>query len=169
MKIFAPIGYDNVHTRVGDGYYGWPEVEGGFDIIIFTCAAQYAPPELFKQLKPGGRMIIPIGQPFKRGQVLFVYTKDEDGKMNRSITDISGAALVVSQFTLHASTKKGNRPSFIKAARPETAIPLYEEFIKAAGRETGRACASGEFGADMQVSLVNDGPVTIMLDTELRE
>jgi len=81
-KIFAPIGYDNVHTRVGDGYYGWPEVEGGFDIIIFTCAAQYAPPELFKQLKPGGRMIIPIGQPFKRGQVLFVYTKDEDGKIH---------------------------------------------------------------------------------------
>ena len=81
-KIFAPIGYDNVRTRVGDGYYGWPEVEGGFDIIIFTCAAQYAPPELFKQLKPGGRMIIPIGQPFKRGQVLFVYTKDEDGKIH---------------------------------------------------------------------------------------
>jgi protein-L-isoaspartate(D-aspartate) O-methyltransferase len=81
-KIFAPLGYDNVRTRVGDGYYGWPEVEGGFDIIIVTCAAQYAPPDLFKQIKPGGRLVIPIGQPFKRGQVLYVYTKDEEGKIH---------------------------------------------------------------------------------------
>ena len=81
-KIFAPLGYDNVETRVGDGYYGWPEVAGGFDIIIVTCAAQYAPPELFKQLKPGGRLIIPIGQPFKRGQFLYIYTKDEAGKIH---------------------------------------------------------------------------------------
>ena len=81
-KIFAPLGYTNVHTKVGDGYFGWPEVEGGFDIIIVTCAATYAPPELFKQLKPGGRMIIPIGQPFKKGQVLFVYTKDAEGKVH---------------------------------------------------------------------------------------
>ena len=81
-KIFAPLGYDNVHTRVGDGYYGWPEVQGGFDIIIVTCAAQYAPPELFRQMKPGGRLVIPIGQPFKRGQVLYVYTKDAEGKVH---------------------------------------------------------------------------------------
>jgi len=81
-KIFAPLAYDNVHTRVGDGYFGWPEVEGGFDIIIITCAAQYAPPELFKQLKPGGRALIPIGQPFKRGQFLYVYTKDAEGKIH---------------------------------------------------------------------------------------
>jgi protein-L-isoaspartate(D-aspartate) O-methyltransferase len=81
-KIFAPLGYDNVETRVGDGYYGWPEVAGGFDIIIVTCAAQYAPPDLFKQLKPGGRMLIPIGQPFKRGQFLYVYTKDGEGKVH---------------------------------------------------------------------------------------
>ena len=81
-RIFAPIGYDNVHTKVGDGYYGWSEVTDGFDIIIVTCAAQYAPPELFKQIKPGGRMVIPIGQPFKRGQVLYVYTKDADGKIH---------------------------------------------------------------------------------------
>ncbi len=81
-KVFAPLGYDNVHTRVGDGYFGWPEVQGGFDIIIVTCAAQYAPPELFKQMKPGGRMIIPIGQPFKRGQVLYIYTKDDEGKIH---------------------------------------------------------------------------------------
>jgi len=80
--IFAPIGYDNVHSRVGDGYYGWPEVKDGFDIIIVTCAAQYAPPDLFKQIKPGGRMVIPIGQPFKRGQVLYIYTKDAEGKVH---------------------------------------------------------------------------------------
>ncbi len=81
-RIFNPLGYDNVHTRVGDGYYGWPEVTDGFDIIMVTCAAQYAPPDLFKQMKPGGRMIIPIGQPFKRGQVLYVYTKDAEGKIH---------------------------------------------------------------------------------------
>ncbi len=81
-KIFTPLGYTNVHTKVGDGYYGWPEVDGGFDIIIVTCAATFAPPDLFKQLKPGGRMIIPIGQPFKRGQVLYVYTKDAEGKIH---------------------------------------------------------------------------------------
>lgn len=81
-RIFAPLGYDNVETRVGDGYFGWPEVQGGFDIIIITCAAQYAPPELFKQLKPGGRMLIPIGQPFKRGQFLYVYTKDAEGRVH---------------------------------------------------------------------------------------
>jgi protein-L-isoaspartate(D-aspartate) O-methyltransferase len=81
-KIFAPLGYDNIQTKVGDGYYGWPEVKDGFDIIIVTCAAQYAPPELFKQLKPNGRLIIPIGQPFKRGQFLYIYKKDAEGKIH---------------------------------------------------------------------------------------
>ena len=81
-KIFEPLGYDNIETRVGDGYFGWPEVAGGFDIIMATCAAQYAPPDLFRQLKPGGRMLIPIGQPFKRGQFLYVYTKDAEGKVH---------------------------------------------------------------------------------------
>ncbi|HYZ62440.1 MAG TPA: protein-L-isoaspartate O-methyltransferase, partial [Acetobacteraceae bacterium] len=81
-RVFAPLGYANVETRVGDGYFGWPEVKEGFDVIIVTCAAQYAPPDLFKQLKPGGRMLIPIGQPFKRGQILYVYTKDEEGKVH---------------------------------------------------------------------------------------
>ena len=81
-KIFAPLGYDNIETRVGDGYFGWPEVDGGFDRIIITCAAQYAPPELFKQLKPGGLALIPIGQPMKRGQFLYVYSKDEQGKIH---------------------------------------------------------------------------------------
>lgn len=94
---------------------------------------------------------------------------DDEGKMNRCIKDVDGNLLVVSQFTLHASTKKGNRPSFIKAARPETAIPLYEQFIAMASQEMGKPCATGEFGADMKVALVNDGPVTIMIDSELRE
>ncbi|WP_376099437.1 protein-L-isoaspartate O-methyltransferase [Roseomonas sp. CCTCC AB2023176] len=86
-RIFEPLGYANVRSRVGDGYFGWPEVQGGFDIIIVTCAATYAPPDLFRQLKPGGRMIIPIGQPFRRGQVLYVYTKDEEGRV-RSRRDV---------------------------------------------------------------------------------
>jgi len=81
-QIFAPLGYDNVHGKVGDGYFGWPEVTEGFDTIMLTCVAQYAPPELFRQLKPGGKLIIPIGQPFRRGQVLYVYTKDAQGRVH---------------------------------------------------------------------------------------
>lgn len=81
-QIWKPLGYDNIQGRVGDGYFGWPEVKEGFDIIIVTCVAQYAPPELFRQLKPGGRLLIPIGQPFRRGQVLYVYTKDAEGKVH---------------------------------------------------------------------------------------
>jgi protein-L-isoaspartate(D-aspartate) O-methyltransferase len=82
-KIFKPLGYTNIQTRVGDGFYGWPEVKGGFDIIIVTCVAQYVPPALLEQLKPGGRLVIPIGQPFKKGgQFLYVYTKDENGKVS---------------------------------------------------------------------------------------
>jgi protein-L-isoaspartate(D-aspartate) O-methyltransferase len=81
-KIFEPLGYTNVHGKVGDGYFGWSEVEGGFDIVIVTCAATFVPQALLQQLKPGGRMVIPIGQPFKRGQVLYVYTKDADGKVH---------------------------------------------------------------------------------------
>jgi protein-L-isoaspartate(D-aspartate) O-methyltransferase len=81
-KIFGPLNYTNIETRVGDGYYGWPEVKGGFDIIIVTCSAQYVPPALFKQLKPGGRLVIPIGQPFKKGQILYVYSKDDQGRIH---------------------------------------------------------------------------------------
>jgi protein-L-isoaspartate(D-aspartate) O-methyltransferase len=81
-NIFAPLNLTNIHTRVGDGYFGWPEVTGGFNTIIVTCAAQYVPPELLKQLKPQGRMIIPIGQPFRGHQVLYVYTKDTEGKIH---------------------------------------------------------------------------------------
>ncbi len=91
---------------------------------------------------------------------------DEDGVMNKCLLDINGELLVVSQFTLHASTKKGNRPSYIKAARPEIAIPLYEKFIKKAAEDLGKPVQTGEFGAMMQVSLCNDGPVTIIIDTK---
>jgi len=94
---------------------------------------------------------------------------DNEGRMNRSVQEIGGALLVVSQFTLFASTKKGNRPSFIRAARPETAIPLYEQFVVALRQESGCPVGTGEFGADMQVGLVNDGPVTIWLDSKGRE
>lgn len=90
---------------------------------------------------------------------------DEEGKMNLSIQDVGGDLLVVSQFTLHAFTKKGNRPSYIRAARPEQAIPLYTYFIEQAQKELKSKIQTGEFGADMKVSLVNDGPVTIILDS----
>ena len=94
---------------------------------------------------------------------------DEENKMNRSIKEIEGSFLVISQFTLHASTKKGNRPSYIKAARPEQAIPLYENFIQKLQSISGLTVQSGVFGADMKVSLINDGPVTIIIDTKQKE
>jgi D-tyrosyl-tRNA(Tyr) deacylase len=94
---------------------------------------------------------------------------DENGVMNKSVVDVNGDVLVVSQFTLHASTKKGNRPSYIKAAGPETAIPLYEKFIDTLELQTGKKVATGEFGAMMDVLLVNNGPVTILIDTKNRE
>ncbi|MEY5046647.1 MAG: hypothetical protein RLZZ175_6 [Bacteroidota bacterium] len=90
---------------------------------------------------------------------------DDEGKMNRSMQDLGADLLVVSQFTLHASTQKGNRPSFIKAAKPEIAIPLYEYFIQKSEELLGKKVQTGKFGADMEVSLVNDGPVTIIIDT----
>ncbi|ARV09339.1 D-tyrosyl-tRNA(Tyr) deacylase [Winogradskyella sp. PC-19] len=90
----------------------------------------------------------------------------ENGVMNKSIQDIDGNIIVVSQFTLHASTKKGNRPSYIKAAKPEVAIPLYEEFKRNLQLQLGKVIQSGEFGADMKVSLLNDGPVTIIVDSK---
>ncbi len=94
---------------------------------------------------------------------------DGEGVRNRSITDVGGEALVVSQFTLMASTKKGNRPSYIGAAGHEKAIPLYEDFCKALGEAIGKPVGTGTFGADMQVALVNDGPVTICMDTKNKE
>lgn len=91
---------------------------------------------------------------------------DEEGKMNASIQDVQGSFLVVSQFTLHASTKKGNRPSFIRAAHPDQAIPLYNSFISALNKFANVSVETGEFGADMKVRLLNDGPVTLLLDSK---
>ena len=94
---------------------------------------------------------------------------DENGVMNTSLLDAGGNIVVVSQFTLHASTKKGNRPSYIKAAKPDVAIPLYENFISTIQNSLGKPVQTGEFGADMKVQLINDGPVTIIIDSKNRE
>ncbi len=94
---------------------------------------------------------------------------DGQGVMNLSVQEVEGDLLLVSQFTLHAQTKKGNRPSYIRAARPETAIPLYEKFTTFTEKELGKPVGTGKFGADMKVALVNDGPVTIWIDTKERE
>ena len=94
---------------------------------------------------------------------------DENGLMNRSVIDIQGEMLVVSQFTLHASTKKGNRPSFLKAAKPDFAVPMYERFVGELQKVSNLKVLTGEFGADMKVALLNDGPVTIVMDTKNKE
>ncbi len=94
---------------------------------------------------------------------------DHDAVMNLSIQDVDGEVIVVSQFTLHASIKKGNRPSYIKAAKPEIAIPLYEAFVAQLKKETGRNVQTGEFGAIMEIDLINSGPVTIIIDSKNRE
>lgn len=93
---------------------------------------------------------------------------DEQGVMNVSVKDDGGDIIIVSQFTLHASTKKGNRPSYLKASKPEIAIPMYEKFVRAVSENLGKSVQTGEFGADMKVSLLNDGPVTIVVDTKNR-
>lgn len=94
---------------------------------------------------------------------------DENGVMNQSLKDVSGEAIVVSQFTLHANIKKGNRPSYIKAAKPDVAIPLYKSFVKQLEVDLEKPVQTGEFGADMKVELLNDGPVTIIIDTKNNE
>jgi protein-L-isoaspartate(D-aspartate) O-methyltransferase len=124
-KIFAPLGYNNISSRVGDGYFGWPEVTEGFDIIIVTCAAQYAPPDLFKQLKPNGRMIIPIGQPFKRGQVLYVYTKDAEGKVH-SRRDV-GVFFIPMTGAMMKTPAPGATPLQVSAPAPAVPMPPAPE------------------------------------------
>jgi D-tyrosyl-tRNA(Tyr) deacylase len=94
---------------------------------------------------------------------------DDKGVMNLSVKDVDGELLVVSQFTLHASTKKGNRPSYIRASKPEIAIPMYESFVMRLSSETGREVVTGEFGAKMDIGLINSGPVTIIIDSKSRE
>jgi len=94
---------------------------------------------------------------------------DENGVMNKSLLEVDGDVIVVSQFTLHAATKKGNRPSYIKAAKPDVAIPLYEAFVKQVETDLGKSIQTGEFGADMKVELLNDGPVTIIMDSKNKE
>ena len=94
---------------------------------------------------------------------------DESGVMNRSVQEVQGGILLVSQFTLFASTKKGNRPSYSRSARPEIAVPLYEQFVEKLGQDLGKPVQTGEFGAHMLVSLTNDGPVTIIIDSKIRE
>lgn len=124
----------------------------------------------------GGGMMILLGietedtaediEPLCKKIVQLRIFADEEGKMNRSIQETGGDILLISQFTLHALTKKGNRPSYIRAARPEQAIPLYDLFIRTLETALGKKITTGEFGADMQVELINDGPVTIIIDSK---
>lgn len=133
--------------------------------------------QIYSQIQQGLLILLGIENNDKEEDVKWLSNKianlrifsDENGQMNKSILDEKGQVLVVSQFTLHAKTKKGNRPSFIEAARPEIAIPLYETFIKCLSLDAQQEVQTGKFGADMQVSLCNDGPVTILIDSKNKE
>lgn len=126
------------------------------------------------QINNGYLILLGIGQEDGTEDIDWLTSKivnlrifgDAEGKMNLSLQEIGGDILLISQFTLHASTKKGNRPSFIEAARPEIAMPIYEQTIESFEKKLGKKIQTGEFGADMKVSLVNDGPVTITIDTK---
>ena len=130
--------------------------------------------ELASEIGPGYLVLLGVETDDEEQDVNWLVKKiaqlrvmpDEQGLMNRDIKDTGGEVLVVSQFTLHASYKKGNRPSFIKAARPDKAIPMYELFVQQLEGETGKKVKTGRFGADMKVALVNDGPVTIVMDSK---
>lgn len=129
------------------------------------------------EIGPGLLVLIGIEEADDESDVTWLVSKitrmrifgDQEGKMNLSLADNGGEVIVVSQFTLHASTKKGNRPSFIRAARPEWSEPLYERFCEEMELELGRPVGRGRFGADMKVALTNDGPVTIVIDSKARE
>ncbi len=133
--------------------------------------------EIYSQIQQGLLILLGIENNDTADDVEWLSNKianlrifsDENGQMNKSILDVKGQVLVVSQFTLHAKTKKGNRPSFTEAARPEIAIPLYETFIKRLSLDAQQEVQTGKFGADMQVSLCNDGPVTILIDSKNKE
>lgn len=133
--------------------------------------------EIRSSIGPGMLVLLGISQDDDRSDLEWLVRKiaalrifdDEDGIMNRSIVEVGGEALVVSQFTLLASTRKGNRPSWFKAAGHAIAIPLYEAFCAALSEAIGKPVGTGEFGADMQVSLINDGPVTICIDTKNKD
>jgi D-tyrosyl-tRNA(Tyr) deacylase len=133
--------------------------------------------EIYSQIQQGLLILLGIENNDTAEDVKWLSNKianlrifsDENGQMNKSILDVKGQVLVVSQFTLHAKTKKGNRPSFTEAARPEIAIPLYETFIKRLSLDAQQEVQTGKFGADMQVSLCNDGPVTILIDSKNKE
>lgn len=132
--------------------------------------------EQFSRIQKGLVVLVGIEQEDEKEDADWLVSKlvqlrifsDNEGKMNDSILDIAGELLIISQFTLHAATKKGNRPSFIIAARPEKAIPLYDYFIAQANKQLTGKVKTGIFGADMKVSLVNDGPVTIIIDSKNR-
>ena len=130
--------------------------------------------EIVAEIKTGFLILVGIETEDAKEDLEYLVSKiiglrifnDENGVMNLSIKDVDGEICVVSQFTLHAATKKGNRPSYIKAAKAEISIPLYELFLERLSQELGKGIASGQFGADMKVSLVNDGPVTILIDSK---
>jgi D-tyrosyl-tRNA(Tyr) deacylase len=133
--------------------------------------------ELYSRIKQGLLVLVGVEEADTVEDLVWLAAKivnmrifaDSNGMMNKSVADIMGEILVVSQFTLHAATKKGNRPSFIRAAKPEFANMLYEMFCNQLNQELSRTVKTGVFGADMQVSLVNDGPVTILIDSKIRE
>lgn len=133
--------------------------------------------EIVAQIQQGLLVLVGIEDADNQEDIIWLASKianlrifaDENDVMNLSLKDIDGDMVVVSQFTLHALTKKGNRPSYIKASKPEIAIPLYESFVKKMEIELGKKVQTGQFGADMKVSLLNDGPVTIIIDTKNKE